>query len=578
MSFAHKYKLISKIGEGTFSEVLKALNTKTGKLVAIKRMKSVFRTIEQVNNLREIQALKRLQNHPNIIKLLEVMYDRQTGRLAFVFELMTCNLYEIIKNRKIRLPEAKVKLYIYQTLRALDFLHKNGIFHRDIKPENILFTDDLIKLADLGSCRGMYTKPPFSEYISTRWYRAPECLLTDGYYNYKMDIWGLGCVFFEMIMLYPLFPGSDEVDQIHRIHSVIGTPTPQILSKFKKSAHMDFNFPQTKGCGLQRLMADASPELLDILMKMLSYDPDDRFSARQCLRHVYFSDLREADLQTLGIISQVMSPSPTTTTTPGYNNINTPTTDRLNNTQGLLGGGEGEKINGKINNNNNNNNNLGEIGGDSSLLKKEKDPGGGGKRNKEKEKGKKEDDGLLLPRLNIAEQHGDVKGIKKEEKKEEGKLPLQSPLKTVVPDNKVQGTNTPHLPFLVGMQSSREEGRGEEGGGGAVVVEGCGNEKSVLNKSNKFALSTNLSNSSFDFGKGSTHVTLPPLIPQSLTLGTHILLHPMRKNGFLGNGDEPAVEVNNGNVNNNGNRIGCNGGGDAGGGCSGETQPNSRTA
>ena len=105
-------------------------------------------------------------------------------------------------------------------------MHRNGIFHRDIKPyvllvinfftlnyrENILIKDDVVKLADFGSCRGVYSKPPFTEYISTRWYRPPECLLTDGYYNQKMDYWGVGCVFFEVLALFPLFPGNNELD------------------------------------------------------------------------------------------------------------------------------------------------------------------------------------------------------------------------------------------------------------------------------------------------------------------------------------------------------------------------------
>ena len=104
-------------------------------------------------------------------------------------------------------------------------MHRNGIFHRDIKPENILLKNNTnIKLADLGSCKGIYGKQPFTEYISTRWYRAPECLLTDGYYNYKMDIWGLGCVFFEMLTLFPLFPGDNEIDQVNKIHNILGSP------------------------------------------------------------------------------------------------------------------------------------------------------------------------------------------------------------------------------------------------------------------------------------------------------------------------------------------------------------------
>jgi renal tumor antigen len=93
---------------------------------------------------------------------------------------------------------------------------------------------DTVKLADLGSCRGLYSKPPFTEYISTRWYRAPECLLTDGYYGYKMDIWGAGCVFFEILSLFPLFPGNNELDQINKIHNIMGTPGQDILDNFQK--------------------------------------------------------------------------------------------------------------------------------------------------------------------------------------------------------------------------------------------------------------------------------------------------------------------------------------------------------
>jgi len=101
---------------------------------------------------------------------------------------------------------------MYQLLKSLDHMHSNGIFHRDIKPENILLLNDKVKLADFGSCKGMYSEHPYTEYISTRWYRAPECLLTDGYYDYKMDLWGVGCVMFEIIGLFPLFPGDNELD------------------------------------------------------------------------------------------------------------------------------------------------------------------------------------------------------------------------------------------------------------------------------------------------------------------------------------------------------------------------------
>ena len=142
------------------------------------------------------------------------------------------------------MAESRLKWFMYQLIKAMDHMHRNGIFHRDIKPENILIMDECLKLADFGSCRGIYSKPPYTEYISTRWYRAPECLLTDGFYNYKMDMWGVGCVFFEIVSLFPLFPGTSELDQIAKIHDVIGTPPPELLAKLqKRSSHANHNFP-----------------------------------------------------------------------------------------------------------------------------------------------------------------------------------------------------------------------------------------------------------------------------------------------------------------------------------------------
>jgi serine/threonine protein kinase len=108
--------------------------------------------------------------------------------------------------------------------------------------ENILLMNDHIKLADFGSCKGVYSRHPYTEYnsshhvryISTRWYRAPECLLTDGYYDFKMDLWGVGCVMFEIIALFPLFPGNNELDQVHKIHNILGTPSANVLDRFRR--------------------------------------------------------------------------------------------------------------------------------------------------------------------------------------------------------------------------------------------------------------------------------------------------------------------------------------------------------
>jgi renal tumor antigen len=205
---------------------------------------------------------------------------------------MELNMYEWIRDRKQYLPDIKIKKYIYQLLKSLEHMHSNGIFHRDIKPENILLAGDILKLADFGSCRGINSKHPYTEYVSTRWYRPPECLLTDGYYDYKMDIWGVGCVLFEIQALFPLFPGKNEFDQIKKIHNIIGTPSIEKLNDFKKHAtHMEIKFQPQEGTGIDRLMPHVSDQCRDLIKKMLMYDSSQRINCAQALTHPYFKDV-----------------------------------------------------------------------------------------------------------------------------------------------------------------------------------------------------------------------------------------------------------------------------------------------
>ncbi|XP_070259196.1 MAPK/MAK/MRK overlapping kinase-like isoform X2 [Myotis yumanensis] len=294
------YKAIGKIGEGTFSEVMKMQSLRDGNYYACKQMKQHFESIEQVNNLREIQALRRLNPHPNILTLHEVVFDRKSGSLALICELMDMNVYELIRGRRHPLSEKKVVHYMYQLCRALDHMHRNGIFHRDVKPENILIKQDVLKLGDFGSCRSVYSKQPYTEYISTRWYRAPECLLTDGFYSHKMDLWSAGCVFYEITSLQPLFPGANELDQISKIHDIMGTPAAKTLTKFKQSRAMSFDFPFKKGSGIPLQTANLSPQCLSLLHAMVAYDPDERITAHQALQHPYFQEQRAAEKQARG--------------------------------------------------------------------------------------------------------------------------------------------------------------------------------------------------------------------------------------------------------------------------------------
>nr|XP_005562296.1 PREDICTED: MAPK/MAK/MRK overlapping kinase isoform X3 [Macaca fascicularis] len=264
------YKAIGKIGEGTFSEVMKMQSLRDGNYYACKQMKQRFES------------------------------DRKSGSLALICELMDMNIYELIRGRRYPLSEKKIMHYMYQLCKSLDHIHRNGIFHRDVKPENILIKQDVLKLGDFGSCRSVYSKQPYTEYISTRWYRAPECLLTDGFYTYKMDLWSAGCVFYEIASLQPLFPGVNELDQISKIHDVIGTPAQKTLTKFKQSRAMNFDFPFKRGSGIPLLTTNLSPQCLSLLHAMVAYDPDERIAAHQALQHPYFQEQRKTEKRALG--------------------------------------------------------------------------------------------------------------------------------------------------------------------------------------------------------------------------------------------------------------------------------------
>lgn len=292
-----KYQILGKKGEGAFSEVLKAQDICTKQYVAIKCMKKEFVSKEQVNKLREIQAVRRLQPHRHIVQLIEVLFNSSTRRLALVLELMDMNLYELIKGRRQLFSEEKLVSYMYQLLKGLDHAHRAGLFHRDLKPENLLVNSNgLLKIADFGSCKGIYSKQPLTEYISTRWYRAPECLLTDGYYSYKMDLWSAGCVFFELAALYPLFPGSNELDQVDKIHDILGTPSQEVLEKLAtRNVNLTAQFPHKDGIGLAKLVPHLSAEALDLMSMLLQYDEDKRYSTREALRHPFFNAAREAN-------------------------------------------------------------------------------------------------------------------------------------------------------------------------------------------------------------------------------------------------------------------------------------------
>jgi len=236
--------------------------------------------------LREVKSLKRL-NHPNIVKLKEVI--RENDELFFVFEFMDGNLYETMKERQTFFPEAYVRNILYQIFQGLAFIHKHGFFHRDIKPENMLVKGDVVKIADFGLAREIRSRPPYTDYVSTRWYRAPEVLLRSPNYNSPIDQWAMGGIIAELFTLKPLFPGSSEADEIYKICSVLGSPTMRTWPEgIRLAAQMNFRFPQFVPGNLHEVVPNASPEAVVLMLDLMKYDPMQRPTASQCLQYPFF--------------------------------------------------------------------------------------------------------------------------------------------------------------------------------------------------------------------------------------------------------------------------------------------------
>lgn len=147
---------------------------------------------------------------------------RENDELYFVFEYMEKNIYQMTKDRKKPLPESRTRNVMFQILQGLAYMHKHGFFHRDMKPENLLVSDEVVKLADFGLAREIRSRPPYTDYVSTRWYRAPEVLLRSTSYSSPIDIWAVGAIMAELYTFRPLFPGASEPDQLYKICSVLG--------------------------------------------------------------------------------------------------------------------------------------------------------------------------------------------------------------------------------------------------------------------------------------------------------------------------------------------------------------------
>ncbi|XP_042353740.1 serine/threonine-protein kinase MAK-like [Plectropomus leopardus] len=284
----NRYTTLRQLGDGTYGSVVLGKSNDTGELVAIKRMKRKFYSWDECLNLREVKSLKKL-NHANVVKLREVI--RENDYLYFVFEYMKENLYQLMKEREDKMfSENEIRNILFQVLSGLAFVHKHGYFHRDMKPENLLcMGPELVKIADFGLAREIRSQPPYTDYVSTRWYRAPEVLLKSNSYSSPIDIWAVGCIMAELYTLRPLFPGNSEVDEIFKICQVLGTLKKSDWPEgYNLATSMNFRFPKCVPTSLRSLIPNASNEAITLMKDMLQWDPEKRPSAAQALRYPYF--------------------------------------------------------------------------------------------------------------------------------------------------------------------------------------------------------------------------------------------------------------------------------------------------
>ena len=315
--------------------------------IAIKTMKKTFESFSPCLELREVIFLRSLPNHVHLVPALDIFLDHTTKKLHICMEYMDGNLYQLMKARAHRcLDGASVKSILYQILSGLDHIHTNNFFHRDIKPENILISTSApqdsgisfrrysalvtppstppaysIKIADFGLARETHSKLPYTTYVSTRWYRAPEVLLRAGEYSAPVDIWALGAMAVEIATLKPLFPGGNEVDQVWRVCEIMGSPgnwynkaggrvgggdwregtrlAQKLGFSFPKVGLTSFNVRSAANFFFQ--MAPHSMEsilpshqwplaLSNFVTWCLMWDPKNRPTSFQALNHDYFAD------------------------------------------------------------------------------------------------------------------------------------------------------------------------------------------------------------------------------------------------------------------------------------------------
>lgn len=298
-----RFQLIKEIGHGAYGIVCSARFSEAAEdtTVAIKKVTNVFsKTLLCKRSLRELKLLRHFRGHKNITCLYDtdiVFYPDGTFNGLYLYEeLMECDMHQIIKSNQ-PLTDAHYQSFTYQILCGLKYIHSADVLHRDLKPGNLLVNADCqLKICDFGLARGYSENPVennqfLTEYVATRWYRAPEIMLSYQGYTKAIDVWSTGCILAEFLGGKPIFKGKDYVNQLNRILQVLGTPPDETLKRIGSKNVQDYihQLGFIPKVPFVSLYPEANPQALDLLERMLAFDPRDRITVDEALDHPYLS-------------------------------------------------------------------------------------------------------------------------------------------------------------------------------------------------------------------------------------------------------------------------------------------------
>ncbi|XP_045502837.1 cyclin-dependent kinase-like 1 isoform X2 [Colias croceus] len=289
-----RYEKLAKLGEGSYGLVYKCRNRDTGEIVAIKKfVENEDDPLIRKIALREIRMLKNLK-HPNLVNLIEVF--RRKRKLHLVFEYCDHTVLHEMEKYPAGCPELLSKQIIWQTLQGVAYCHRHNCIHRDVKPENILLTSDgVVKLCDFGFARMISPGESYTDYVATRWYRAPELLVGDTMYSTPVDVWAIGCVFAELLSSEALWPGKSDLDQLYLIRKTLGDLLPRHMTIFSQNSFFQ-GLALPEPTNFEPLEKKIPPRyannelILDFLQKCLDKDPLMRWTCEQLLRHPIFEN------------------------------------------------------------------------------------------------------------------------------------------------------------------------------------------------------------------------------------------------------------------------------------------------